>query len=124
MGRVPDEDVHVHGSQFVCRGGKPGIIHRDAHHLGIAAIVWESWQWRVQRALAYPGDVGMSKINGLTRHVALSEKERQLALYMLEERDVRGHPMSQSFQMRAFHMCFQGWGHATCQGRFSSRCIS
>ncbi|GFV84031.1 uncharacterized protein TNCV_1368421 [Trichonephila clavipes] len=37
--------------------------------------------------------VGMNKIVGLTQHVALSEGEGYLALYMLEERDVRWHPM-------------------------------
>ncbi|GFT67673.1 hypothetical protein TNCV_3001111 [Trichonephila clavipes] len=37
-GRVLDEDVHVRGSHFVGRGGEPGMILRDAHHLGITAI--------------------------------------------------------------------------------------
>ncbi|GFS96128.1 hypothetical protein TNCV_2709971 [Trichonephila clavipes] len=70
----------------------------------------------------------MRKLNGLTRHVALSEKEGQLALCRLEEREFRGHPKGQSFLMLAFQMCFQspvhGWGHTILQGRFSSRCIS
>ncbi|GFX76144.1 hypothetical protein TNCV_1835191 [Trichonephila clavipes] len=66
--------IAIRGSQFVERAGEPGMIHRDHCHR------WESWQWRVRWALACPGDVGMSKINGLTRHVALSEEERQLAL--------------------------------------------
>ncbi|GFU51551.1 uncharacterized protein TNCV_81871 [Trichonephila clavipes] len=79
------------------------MIHRDAHHLGIHAIAGnrgngefdEHWLAPVQK------HVGMSKIDGLTRHVALSEKEGRLALYMLEERDVSRHPMGQSFLMRA-----------------------
>ncbi|GFU45704.1 uncharacterized protein TNCV_3501141 [Trichonephila clavipes] len=95
------------GSHFVERGGEPGMIHRDAHHLGITAIAGNRgngefdghWLALVMK------HVGMSKINGL--HGALSEKEGQLALYMLEERDVRGHPKGQSVLMRAFHMCFQ-----------------
>ncbi|GFV60029.1 uncharacterized protein TNCV_874371 [Trichonephila clavipes] len=102
------------------------MIHRDAHHLGIAAIAGNRGNGEFDGHLLalVMKHVGMSKINGLTRHVALSEKEGQLALYMLEERDVRGHPVGQSFLMRAFHMCFQGWGHTIRQGRFSSRCIS
>ncbi|GFS95424.1 hypothetical protein TNCV_409871 [Trichonephila clavipes] len=49
-GRVLDEDVHVRGSHFVGCGAEPGMIHRDHCHR------WESWQWRVQWALACPGD--------------------------------------------------------------------
>ncbi|GFT65443.1 uncharacterized protein TNCV_1902171 [Trichonephila clavipes] len=87
------------GSQFVGRGVEPGMIHRDAHHLGIAAIVRNSGNGEfVEHLLVLVmKHVDMSKIIGLTRHVALSEKEGQLALYMLEEHDVRGHPMGQSF---------------------------
>ncbi|GFV34514.1 hypothetical protein TNCV_1448201 [Trichonephila clavipes] len=84
-------------SWIAFRGAEPGMIPRDHCHR------WESWQWRVRWALACPGDVGMSKINGL--HGALCEKEGQLALYKLE--DVRGHPKGQSVLMRAFHMGFQ-----------------
>ncbi|PRD26521.1 UNVERIFIED_CONTAM: hypothetical protein NCL1_37866 [Trichonephila clavipes] len=97
------------GSQFVGRGAEPGMIHCDVHHLGIAAIARNRgngefdghWLALVMKR------VGMSKIGGLTRHVALSEKEGWFALYMLEERDVRVHPMGQSFLMRACHMSFQ-----------------
>ncbi|GFX29945.1 uncharacterized protein TNCV_3964161 [Trichonephila clavipes] len=96
------------------------MIHRDAHHLEIAAIAGSRGNGEFDGHLLalVMKHVGMSKINGL--HGALSEKEGPL--YGLE--DVRGHPMGQSVLMRAFHMCFQGWGHTTCQGRFSSRCIS
>ncbi|GFU20789.1 uncharacterized protein TNCV_4823341 [Trichonephila clavipes] len=97
------------GSQFVGHGGEPGMIHRDAHHLGIAAIAGNHGNGEFDGhwlALVLK-HVGMGKINGLTRHGALSEKEGQLVLYMLEERDVSGHPMGQSFLMPAFHMCFQ-----------------
>ncbi|GFT48987.1 hypothetical protein TNCV_3874651 [Trichonephila clavipes] len=47
---------------------------------------------------------------------------------MVEERDVRGHSMSQSLFMRALHVLFQsplqGWRPTMRQGTGSSRCIS
>ncbi|GFW99419.1 uncharacterized protein TNCV_3007211 [Trichonephila clavipes] len=97
----------VVGSHFVGCGGEPGMIHLDAHHLRITAItgnrgIGEFDKHWIPLVIKH---VGMSKINGLQG--ALSEKEGQLALYMLEERDVRGHPMGQSILMRAFHMCIQ-----------------
>ncbi|GFW69007.1 uncharacterized protein TNCV_2919051 [Trichonephila clavipes] len=90
-------------SWIAIRGDEPGMIHRDAHHLGIAAIAGNRGNGEFDGLTLVMKHVGMSKINGLTRHAA--EKEGWLALYMLE--DVRGHPMGQSFLMRAFHMCFQ-----------------
>ncbi|GFS86577.1 uncharacterized protein TNCV_903331 [Trichonephila clavipes] len=80
------------GSQFVERDGEPGMIHRDAHNLGIAAIAGNRGNGEFDGhwlALVIK-HVGMSKIGGLTHVVALSEKEGRFALYMLEERDVRG----------------------------------
>ncbi|GFX42124.1 uncharacterized protein TNCV_2135391 [Trichonephila clavipes] len=73
--------------------GQPGMTHRDAHHLRIAAIAGNRGNGEFDGLALVMKHVGMSKINGLTQHIA--EKERRLALYILE--DVRGHPMGQRF---------------------------
>ncbi|GFT38781.1 uncharacterized protein TNCV_1499531 [Trichonephila clavipes] len=85
------------------------MIHRDAHHLGITAIALnhDNREFDGHWLALVMKHVAKSKIGGLTRRVALSEKEWRLAFYMLEECDVRGHPMDQRFLMQAFHMCFQ-----------------
>ncbi|GFY12070.1 uncharacterized protein TNCV_4975701 [Trichonephila clavipes] len=61
------------GSQLVWRGGEPGMIHRVAHHLGIADITGNRgngefdghWLALVMK------HVGMSKINGLRKKGSL-----------------------------------------------------
>ncbi|PRD20755.1 UNVERIFIED_CONTAM: hypothetical protein NCL1_53719 [Trichonephila clavipes] len=64
------------GLQFVGRGGEPGMIHRDAHHLGIAVISGNrgNGEFDGQWLALVIKHVGMNKIGALTRHVA--ERER------------------------------------------------
>ncbi|GFV23201.1 uncharacterized protein TNCV_2943611 [Trichonephila clavipes] len=55
------------GSQFFRQGGVPGMIHRDAHHLGIAAIAgnWGNGEFDGNWLALVVKHVGMSNINGL-----------------------------------------------------------
>ncbi|GFV34718.1 uncharacterized protein TNCV_1450221 [Trichonephila clavipes] len=91
------------------------MIHGDAHHLGIAAIPGNrgNGQFDGHWLALVMKHVGMRKIGGLTQHRHVASMSRMissgkgLALYMIEERDVRGHSMRQSLFMRALHVVFQ-----------------
>ncbi|PRD20773.1 UNVERIFIED_CONTAM: hypothetical protein NCL1_53662 [Trichonephila clavipes] len=71
------------GLQFVGRGGEPGMINLDAHHLGIAVIAGNrgNGEFDGQWLALVIKHVGMSKIGGLTRHVA--ERERFCGLDLI-----------------------------------------
>ncbi|GFV90409.1 uncharacterized protein TNCV_935411 [Trichonephila clavipes] len=62
----------VVGSQFLGGGGESGMIHRDAHHLGIAAITEDLGKGELDGHWLdlVVKHFGMRKIGGLTRHVA------------------------------------------------------
>ncbi|GFU74723.1 uncharacterized protein TNCV_2431131 [Trichonephila clavipes] len=113
------------------------MIHGDAHHLGITAIPGNrgNGQFDGHWLALVMKHVGMRKIGGLTQTDMLLQCEQQnyssggwLALYMVEERDVRGHSMGQSLFMRALHVLFQSplprLRPTMRQGTGSSRCIS
>ncbi|GFX86487.1 uncharacterized protein TNCV_3727561 [Trichonephila clavipes] len=91
------------------------MIHGDAYDFGIAAIPGNrgNGQFDGHWLALVMKHVGMRKIDWLTQHRHVASKKQNdssgewLALYMVEERDVRGHSMGQSLFMRALHVLFQ-----------------
>ncbi|GFW42066.1 uncharacterized protein TNCV_1905241 [Trichonephila clavipes] len=71
--------------KILWRGGEPFMIHRDAHHFGIAAIIGNRGNGEFDGHWLALGmkHVGMSKIGGLTRHVA--EREGLFSLIYARE---------------------------------------